>query len=394
MRRDRLTSDDLRVFLYNNNIHIRNNEITHELTVDGEFSNTYNFTKYKNKKAELFYLRVYDFISADYDCTQAMVRNMLDLMIFDDDCIYNPVELILDSVPYDGDTDYLAELYDILSIPIADELSRTLIKKWLLQCIALSQNTLNDPFGADGMLVLQGKQGIGKTSLVRKLGINSELCKTDTIISEWDKDTKINALSAWITELGEIEKTVNSTSAEMLKTLITTAVDRYRVPWGKKTEAYPRMTSLVGTCNNERFLTDETGSRRFWVVPLERIDLKRLDKFDVLSMWKQIEHIYLAEGKDCFRLTAHEQYLLQKRNVKHEVAVSEDEIEDILSEAELYPSEYEMTWLTPTAFKSLYRSLGSYDSRKIGRVLKKLEVKEKRTGKGRFYLLPKPKNAK
>ncbi len=392
MRKDNLTTADLKAFLFNNKINIRNNVITHELSIDGDFDDFVELDE--SKKTEFFYLRVYDYISSDYECTQVMVKNMFDLLLYDKSNMYNPVSLILDSVPYDGDRDYLTELYDILSIPIADELSRTLIKKWLLQCIAMSQNTLQGAFGADGMLVLQGKQGIGKTSLVRKLGINSELCKTDTIISEWDKDTKINALSAWITELGEIEKTVNSTSAEMLKTLITTAVDRYRVPWGKKTEAYPRMTSLVGTCNNEKFLTDETGSRRFWVVPLERIDLKRLDKFDVLSMWKQIEHIYLAEGKDCFRLTAHECYLLQKRNVKHEVAVSEDEIEDILSEAELYPSEYEMTWLTPTAFKSLYRSLGSYDSRKIGRVLKKLEVKEKRTGKGRFYLLPKPKNAK
>ncbi len=392
MRKDNLTIVDLKTFLLNNEIYIRNNEITHEVTIDGDFDDFVEIDE--SEKTEHFYLKVYDYILPEYKCTQQMVKNMFNCLLVEDGSKYNPVTLMLDSVPYDGDQDYLAELYDILSIPIADELSRTLIKKWLLQCIALSQNTLDNPISADGMLILQSKHGIGKTSLIHKLGINSELCKTYTPIVERGNAAQIYALSAWITELREVEKTINSKSAGSLKKLITTAVDRYRTPFRTKAKEYPRKTSFVGVCNNEKFLTDETDSQRFWVVPLKNIDFKRLDEFDVLSLWKQIEHIYLAEGKDCFRLTQHEQYLLQKRNVKHEVAVSEVEIEDILNKAELCPSEYEMTWLTPTTFKSMYSCLDSYDIRKIGRVLKKLEVEEKRTGKGRFYLLPKPKKHK
>lgn len=389
MKQKNLTVQGLKEFLINNKISIRNNIITHELTIDGEFQNGVKFVD--DKKDKHFWLTIYNCLRDEYDTTLNEVKLYFLALLDDEDCRYNPVSLILDSVPYDDSKDYLAELYDILAIPVADELSKILIKKWLIQCVALSQNTLTNAVGADGMLVLQGRQGIGKTSLIRKLGINDELCKTDTYIDLKDKDTKINALSSWITEIGEIEHTLKAKNIETFKMWITTSIDRYRVPWGTKSDRYPRMTSLVGTCNSDKFLVDETGSRRFWVVPIEHIDLRRLERFDVLSLWKQIEKIYKDKGIGSYRLTPREMYLLQKRNMQHEIVPAEDEVKDILSEAEYSPSEYEMTWLTPTTFKGLYRSLYRYDSRKIGRVLKNLEVQEKRTGKGRFYLLPKPK---
>ena len=69
-----------------------------------------------------------------------------------------------------------------MHIDIDDDLSRILIHKWLRMAYALAQNRSEYPFGAEGILVLQGEQGIGKTALCSKLGINSELCKTGLCI--------------------------------------------------------------------------------------------------------------------------------------------------------------------------------------------------------------------
>ena len=382
--KEELTLKGLQEFLNSHNIKIRNNIVNHTVTIEGDLSDD----KIVRDKLTYFYLDCYDGIKEEgiYLCNRQLVRDYLNRLLNAQSAIYNPITDLLNSVELDSSKDYLAELYSIMGIEKTDELSKVLIHKWLLQCIALSTNTLENAIGADGMLVLQGGQGVGKTSLIRKLGVNSELCKLDCSISEFDKDTKINALTSWICELGEFEKTVKGTSAEMLKVLVTTAIDYYRVAYGQRTEAYPRITNLVGTCNHERFLTDDTGSRRYWVVPVDKIDLARLEKFDVLHLWKQIDNEYKSLDTNCFRLTSAEQKALALRNIQHEKIEAEQEIADLIAEAQMLNKKF--GWVTSTSFKTANKSISKYDSRTIGKALKKLEIEEKRTGKGRFYYLP------
>ena len=381
-----LTKKAMRTFLEENNIKIRKNIITHEISIEGELDGEID----PSEKLNQFYIDIYDGIKEQglYRCSRQLVNDYLNRLINGSDIRYNPVTDMLDKVDLDKSKDYLSELFSIMGIDNSDTLSKILIHKWLLQCIALSRNTLDNAVGADGMLVLQGGQGVGKTSLIRKLGVSPKLCKLNCSLSEFDKDTKINALTAWIVEFGEFEKTVNGTSAETLKVLVTTEIDYYRVPYGKGTGAYPRIANLVGTCNHKKFLTDDTGSRRYWVIPIDRIDLARLDSFDVLHLWKQIENEYEHSGQDCFRLTRDEQKALAIRNIQHERIDAEQEIADIIAEAELTGHKFD--WITSTAFKTANKAISKYSAVTIGRALKSLGVEEKRTGKGRFYFLPLP----
>ena len=105
---------------------------------------------------------------------------------------------------------FLKQLYKILGIDDDDKLSRTLVYKWLLQALSLAFNDELHPFGADGILVLQGEQGIGKTSFVRKIGVWPELTKTGLYVDSRDKDTTRRITSAWISELGELESSLRS----------------------------------------------------------------------------------------------------------------------------------------------------------------------------------------
>ena len=279
------------------------------------------------------------------------------------------------------------------NISESDALSRILIKKWLWQSVSLLHNNPAQPFGADGVLVITGAQGIGKTTLFRKLALNPQVFKEGVAIDFRDKDSYIRALSCWISELGEIESTFKS-DVERLKEFITQNVDEYRKAYGRGDIRSVRRTSLCGTCNSEQFLIDHTGNRRFWSVAVNQIDLERLLKFNAVQLWKQIQ--VLSDGNlQGFRLTKEEQAQLTERNAEHEKKLKgENEVEDILNAVSTPYFRIVMEEMTTTDFKNLYRDeLRAYTAAQIGKVLDKLgygvEIK-KRDGKTqRLRTLPK-----
>lgn len=271
-------------------------------------------------------------------------------------------------------------MYSIMHIDIDDDLSRTLIHKWLRMAYALAQNRSEYPFGAEGILVLQGEQGIGKTALCSKLGINSELCKTGLCIDTKDKDTIIRATSCFVGELGEIGYTLRS-DIDRLKAFITESTDRYRVPYGKTDVSMVRRASFIATTNDERFLIDLTGSRRFWTVPCKaKFDLTALNHLDIGQLWKQIEaemvgYEYSAAFgspfQSAFRLNDEEKKLLGDRNsVVEKLIKSEQEIIDIIQTAQHNINSYEWKKTTITNWKSLYPTLQRFTAEEIGRALK------------------------
>ena len=293
---------------------------------------------------------------------------------------YNPVKDMLASVAWDG-RDRVQDIFDILGIHSDDKLSQTLVWKWLCQCVALAENEHSSAFGADGMLVLQGPQGIGKTSFVRALGVRPELVKLGQYIDTKDKDTTRRCTSAWIVELGEVETTLRP-DLERLKAFVTAERDEYRLPYGRADQKLVRRTSLIATCNSERFLIDPTGSRRFWTIPVEHIDLDALGSFDSLQLWAEIKQM-VDKDKQWFRLTREEQEQLAVRNAAHEKPIkAQVEVEDILSEATRRPAAYIWRDDTVSAFKEAYESLRNYSAEQIGRALDKvgLEAQKKKVG--------------
>lgn len=184
---------------------------------------------------------------------------------------FNPVEEYLEDVEWDG-RDRLSELFEIVNVHEKKYL--IYFTKWLIQTVALGLNQLEYSIGAEGVLVLQGDQGIAKTLVFRILtprGWFVEGASLDMRV----KDTLINALSGWITELGELDSTLNREQSA-LKAFVTMTYDRIRLPYARSAVLNPRRTSFCGTVNPEKFLRDETGSRRFWTVPIDKIDKQRL----------------------------------------------------------------------------------------------------------------------
>lgn len=298
---------------------------------------------------------------------------------------YNPVLNAIRSVKWDG-KDRVGQIYEIFRIPIDTEdglYSRIFILKWLKQCVCGLFNTIDNPYSLDIILVFQGKQGIGKTRFFEMLALNPKFFGEGICLDPRDKDSIIQATSKWISELGELGSTMKK-DMDSVKAFLTKATDEYRTPYGKASLHYPRMTSFVGTVNDEQFLIDQTGNRRFVTIPLAPdlvIDYNtQIKPFDALQLWAQIYELVKEEDKaSCFRLNEEEKQYLEKRNSAFVKPMkAESEVLDILEEQQTPEQGYICTFKEMTVLQFIQQHNLKYDANVVGKVLKKYGYEAKR----------------
>lgn len=288
---------------------------------------------------------------------------------------YNPVLEALEAVTWDG-IDRLPQLYALIGVK-DDSLSQVLVRKWLMQTVALLFNDPADPFGADGCLVLNGAQGAGKTSLFRHMALRDAWFGEGCVVNDRDKDTTRRVITKWISELGEVESTLKSDIAA-LKAFISASIDHYRLPYGRADVVAPRMTSLCATCNSDRYLIDPTGNRRWWSVPFNRnVPRAELLALDALQLWAQIyatvAPLPYSEKAGCFRLTETEREELAVRNDAFEKPIkAQPEVEDILAKAAR--EGLSTRQMTVTEFIKLWPELRGYTAQQVGAALKKCGI--------------------
>ena len=314
---------------------------------------------------------------------------------------FNPILSAIQSVKWDG-VDRINQIYDIFKIPTDTEegvYSRIFIQKWLMQCVCGLYNTIEKPYSLDIILVFQGKQGIGKTRFFEKLALRSAYFGEGICLDPRDKDSVIQATSKWISELGELGSTMKK-DMDSVKAFLTKSTDEYRTPYGKASLHYPRMTSFVGTVNDEEFLIDQTGNRRFVPIPLS-LDLvidydTQIKPFNALQLWAQVYQLVNSqegEKSSCFRLTENEKKHLEKRNAAFMKPMKgECEVLDILEEQQTPEQGYVCEFKEMTVLEFIQLHNLRYDANVIGKVLKKYgyESQQKRINGARTRLIKVP----
>ncbi|MEB3331152.1 MAG: virulence-associated E family protein [Synechococcaceae cyanobacterium] len=118
----------------------------------------------------------------------------------------------------------------------------------------------------DTTCTLVGEQGAQKSTFWEALAGPSFYSSSS--LGRLEKDALLLVHATWFLEIAELETVTGKRAAGELKNFLSTRVDCFRPPYGKTMGRHQRPSVMVGTSNRTDFLTDETGSRRFWIIPV------------------------------------------------------------------------------------------------------------------------------
>jgi putative DNA primase/helicase len=180
---------------------------------------------------------------------------------------FHPVRDYLSSVAWDRVSRVDTWLEDYCAVkptsPEHQRLIRSVSRRWLVSCVA---RAMDPGCKVDTMLILEGRQGIGKSSVLRTLAGENFFC--DSLIDFGTKDACQTIQGVWIYELSELDAILRMETSKT-KAFLSRAVDKFRVPYGRSPESIPRSVVFCGTINHGAYLKDRTGNRRFWLARCE-----------------------------------------------------------------------------------------------------------------------------
>ena len=175
---------------------------------------------------------------------------------------FHPVQQYLRSVDWDG----VERLRGMAREYLGSEstLHAEMLRRWMIGAAA---RALEPGRKLDTALMLYGKQGLYKSTFFAILGGPYH---ADSPIDIANKDSFQQIHAAWIYEFSELENVVTGRAESRLKAFLTSTHDMYRAPYAKSVVRKARGVALCGTTNRQQILTDDTGSRRFWIIPVHR----------------------------------------------------------------------------------------------------------------------------
>lgn len=171
---------------------------------------------------------------------------------------YHPVKDYLEDLIWDGKPRLETLFCDYLGTE-DNEYTRTITRKTL---VAAVKRIYEPGCKFDYMLTITGKQGIGKSYLIKKLGGK---WASDTLTDIRGKEAYEALDGVWIMEMGELAALKRS-EREAIKNYISKQEDTYRKAYNRNTTINKRQCIFIGTTNDNEFLNDATGGRRFWII--------------------------------------------------------------------------------------------------------------------------------
>ena len=219
---------------------------------------------------------------------------------------HHPVRDYLNGLTWDRTPRLDTMLIDYLN---ADDtpLVRAMTRKHMVAAVA---RIMHPGQKYDYALTLSGPEGIGKTTIIKKLGMrwySNSFSSGDV----GNKESMEQIRGQWLIELGELVAVKKNTN-EAFKNFITTDVDKFRPAYARKAAEFPRQCVFWATTNERYYLKGDTGNRRFWTVYVKGWgeDLPVKDVFEMtqadvdqlwaeaVERWKQGETLYLPHDLD------------------------------------------------------------------------------------------------
>lgn len=196
---------------------------------------------------------------------------------------FNDVQDYLKSLKWDGVTRLDTLLIDYLGAE-DNAYTRQVARKSLTAAVA---RAMQPGVKYDCMPILTGPQGIGKSTFLRLLGGR---WFSDSLLTFEGKEACEMIQGVWINELSELNG-LSKSEMSAVKQFLSKSEDIFRAPYGRRSDLYPRRCVFFGTTNDDEFLRDSTGERRFWPVdvgicPAKKSVFKELEA-EVPQIWAE-----------------------------------------------------------------------------------------------------------
>ena len=191
---------------------------------------------------------------------------------------FHPVREALAALPaWDGtprNGDWLSDYLGVRKTPYTE-----LVGKFFMR--GMIKRVMAPGCKFDYCLVLEGEQGLGKSTAARILAWH---WFADTDLDLSNKDALMALAGHWVYEISEMGSLMRAEEKKQ-KSFLSRQDDEYRPPYGRRMIKVPRQSVFIGTTNEEEYLKDPTGGRRFWPVLCE-------SEFNLDGLRSNLEQMY------------------------------------------------------------------------------------------------------
>lgn len=310
------------------------------------------------------------------------------------EAMFHPVREWLYSLRWDGQERLPMWLVDCAGVEASPYIA--LVSKYFL--IGMVRRVMQPGCKFDYCLVLEGQEGLRKSSLAAALGGH---WASDSPLDLTHKDSMAGLQGKWVHEFSEMEA-VTRAEAHLQKSFLSRQVDEFRPVYGRRHIRCPRQCVFIGTTNEDEYIKEGQGARRFWPVAVPgEIDIDGL-RANLEQLLAEAVHRYDA-GERCYPTPDEQRELFSPEQRKR---VVQESLIDALHDWVLHPlaDEYARRLNNGGAFsladaayyalKITYAQLTRDLQTRVGKALTALGCTkvEKRNGMTRYWYKP-PKNA-
>ena len=261
------------------------------------------------------YMSMCIYIEETYGVTVSDERLRKILMANIQSKAINPPKEYLNSLSWDGVNRIDTLLIDYFGAEDT-EYTRIVTRKWLCGAVA---RIFVPGIKFDYMLVLIGDQGVGKSTFFKKLG---KSWFTDSIQDVEGNQAIEKTIGSWIIEFGELQA-FSKAESNAIKRYISATEDKTRLAFERSTGYFKRQCVFAGTTNDEEFLKDDTGNRRFWPVNFKGKKIRKLldsDDFEnsIDQIWAEAVYRW-KELKEPLFLNKEQEKLAEEQQATHRI---------------------------------------------------------------------------
>ena len=293
---------------------------------------------------------------------------------------FHPVRQYLDALEWDGAPRLATWLTKYLGV------ENTAYSKSIgcMFLVAMVARIFRPGCAANYMLVLEGPQGVKKSTACRILGGQWFSDALPDIRS--GKDVSVHLNGKWLIEVAELSS-LDKSESSALKAFITRDVERYRPSYGRREVVEPRQCVFIGTTNKQAYLRDETGGRRFWPVTVGSIDTTALAR-DRDQLFAEAVESYRTGAQWWPDRGFEAKHIAPEQEKRFEADAWEQAVAEFLDQPGL--GELKKTTVLDVARSALgieTPRLGTTEQRRIATILERLGWERgDRTGRGRWWV--------